>query len=73
MRQTGIGFAAGYCFHDFGLLCKLLLCVYCRAFHHYREQRGQKEPLKKNPELDRLLREEYRCLEDFRAKEKNGS
>ncbi|PON74068.1 Transcriptional repressor poly-beta-hydroxybutyrate-responsive [Parasponia andersonii] len=40
------------------------------AFHHYREQRDQKEPLQKHPELDRLLREEYRCLGDFRAKER---
>ncbi|KAL2316929.1 hypothetical protein Fmac_030805 [Flemingia macrophylla] len=41
------------------------------AFHHYRRLRDQKEPLNKHPELDRLLREEYRSLEDFRAKEKN--
>ncbi|KAL5125649.1 La-related protein 1A [Glycine soja] len=41
------------------------------AFHHYRKVRGQKEPLNKHPELDRLLGEEYRSLEDFRAKEKN--
>ncbi|XP_030504606.1 la-related protein 1A isoform X1 [Cannabis sativa] len=40
------------------------------AFHHYREQRDHKEPLEKHPELDRLLREEYRCLGDFRAKER---
>ncbi|KAM5584808.1 la-related protein 1A [Rosa sericea] len=40
------------------------------AFHHYREKRGQKEPLRKNPELDRLLREVYRSLDDFRAKER---
>ncbi|KAL6009678.1 hypothetical protein ACLOJK_000107 [Asimina triloba] len=40
------------------------------AFHHYREVRDKKEPLKKHPELDRLLREEYRTLDDFRAKEK---
>ncbi|XVF20205.1 hypothetical protein REPUB_Repub11eG0177900 [Reevesia pubescens] len=40
------------------------------AFHHFRDQR---EPLKKHPELDRLLREEYRRLEDFRAKERNTS
>ncbi|CAN1182415.1 La-related protein 1A [Linum perenne] len=37
------------------------------AFHHYR---GNKEPLKKDPELDKLLREEYLSLEDFRAKER---
>ncbi|KAK7276600.1 hypothetical protein RIF29_17743 [Crotalaria pallida] len=41
------------------------------AFHHYRKAHGQKEPLNKHPELDRLLREEYRRLEDFRTKEKN--
>ncbi|XP_050235996.1 la-related protein 1A isoform X2 [Mercurialis annua] len=38
------------------------------AFHHYR---GKREPLKKHAELDRVLREEYRSLEDFRAKEKS--
>ncbi|XP_058079783.1 la-related protein 1A isoform X2 [Magnolia sinica] len=37
------------------------------AFHHYRDKM---KPLKKNLELDRLLREEYRSLDDFRAKEK---
>ncbi|XP_038900553.1 la-related protein 1A [Benincasa hispida] len=40
------------------------------AFHHYRRQRDQKEPLRKHPALDKLLREEYRSLDDFRAKEK---
>ncbi|XP_021776498.1 la-related protein 1A-like [Chenopodium quinoa] len=41
------------------------------AFHHYREVRDGKEPYKKNPELERLLREEFRSLDDFnRAKEK---
>nr|DAD43170.1 TPA_asm: hypothetical protein HUJ06_001400 [Nelumbo nucifera] len=40
------------------------------AFHHYRELRDGKAPLKKHPELDRLLKEEYRSLDDFRAKEK---
>lgn len=41
------------------------------AFHHYREARDHKEPLRKNPELDRLLREEFRSLDDFhRAKKK---
>ncbi|KAK9939393.1 hypothetical protein M0R45_016089 [Rubus argutus] len=44
------------------------LCVL--AFHHYREKRGQKEPLRKNQELDRLLREVYRSLDDFRSKER---
>lgn len=32
--------------------------------------RDRKEPLAKHPELDRLLREEYKCLEDFCNKEK---
>ncbi|XP_021853302.1 la-related protein 1A [Spinacia oleracea] len=42
------------------------------AFHHYREARDRREPLKKNPELERLLREEFRSLDDFqRAKEKH--
>ncbi|URE12736.1 la domain containing protein [Musa troglodytarum] len=40
------------------------------AFHHYREDRGSTEPLRKHPELERLLREEYPSLDDFRAKEK---
>nr|GMD71416.1 la-related protein 1A [Ipomoea batatas] len=44
------------------------------AFHHYREARDQKAPLKKNPELDRLLKEEYRSLDDFKhAKEKTAT
>ncbi|KAI3419058.1 HTH La-type RNA-binding domain-containing protein [Psidium guajava] len=37
------------------------------AFHHYR---NQKDPIKKQPDLERLLLEEYRTLDDFRAKEK---
>ncbi|XP_057526328.1 la-related protein 1A [Amaranthus tricolor] len=42
------------------------------AFHHYREARDNNEPLNKNPELERLLREEFRSLDDFRrAKEKS--
>ncbi|KAL6563731.1 hypothetical protein OROGR_002690 [Orobanche gracilis] len=42
------------------------------AFHHYGEARGRTEPVKKHPELDRLLREEFRSLDDFnRAKVKN--
>ncbi|KAG1370965.1 putative la-related protein [Cocos nucifera] len=40
------------------------------AFHHFREMRDHNQPLKKHPELDRLLREEYLNLKDFRAKEK---
>lgn len=36
------------------------------AFHHFRQQRGQKAPLKKHPELDRLLRDEFRSLDDFK-------
>ncbi|KAI3450077.1 hypothetical protein Pfo_006742 [Paulownia fortunei] len=44
------------------------------AFHHYREGRDHKEPLRKHPDLDRLLREEYRSLDDFiRAKAKNAT
>ncbi|KAJ4908037.1 hypothetical protein Rs2_11695 [Raphanus sativus] len=34
------------------------------AFHHYR---GQKEPIEKRPELEILLKEEYRSIADFRA------
>ncbi|KDP46005.1 hypothetical protein JCGZ_14912 [Jatropha curcas] len=41
------------------------------AFHHYRGLHDHRDPIKKHPELDRLLREEYRSLEDFRAKQKN--
>lgn len=42
------------------------------AFHHFRETRDHKEPLKRHPELDRLLREEYCSLDDFnRTKVKN--
>ncbi|KAK4762990.1 hypothetical protein SAY86_008758 [Trapa natans] len=41
------------------------------AFHHYRGQDSQKEPVNKHPELEKLLREEYRSLEDFRAKERS--
>ncbi|ONK67449.1 uncharacterized protein A4U43_C05F150 [Asparagus officinalis] len=37
------------------------------AFHHYR---NKDQPLKQNPELEQLLKEEYRSLDDFRAKEK---
>ncbi|KAL3530103.1 hypothetical protein ACH5RR_009425 [Cinchona calisaya] len=44
------------------------------AFHHFREVRGQRAPLKKHPDLDRLLREEYRSLGDFNcAKGKSNS
>lgn len=40
------------------------------AFHFYRKEKKVR-PLKKHPELDRLLGEEFRCLDDFqRAKEK---
>ncbi|KAL9368225.1 hypothetical protein Peur_039424 [Populus x canadensis] len=58
---------------------ELTLDFYCKgniyglekywAFHHYCGL-GDKEP-KKHPELDRLLREEYRSLEDFRARERS--
>ncbi|KAL5537974.1 hypothetical protein UlMin_043679 [Ulmus minor] len=37
------------------------------AFHHYRDQRNH---IEKDPELGRLLKEEYRRLDDFRAKER---
>lgn len=37
------------------------------AFHHFRHQ---KDPIKKQPDLERLLLEEYRTLDDFRAKER---
>ncbi|XP_008804064.1 la-related protein 1A-like isoform X2 [Phoenix dactylifera] len=40
------------------------------AFHHFREMRDHNQPLKKHPELDRLLREEYLNLGDFKAREK---
>ncbi|XP_078445119.1 LA RNA-binding protein isoform X2 [Wolffia australiana] len=39
------------------------------AFHHFRKVRDHKEALEKNSELERLLREEYRSLDNFRAKE----
>lgn len=45
--------------------------LFRRAFHHYRSLRDQKEPVKKHLELERLLREEYRSLDDFRAKERS--
>eukprot|EP00252_Welwitschia_mirabilis_P006452 TRINITY_DN17335_c0_g1_i1.p1 TRINITY_DN17335_c0_g1~~TRINITY_DN17335_c0_g1_i1.p1 ORF type:complete len:1129 (+),score=253.09 TRINITY_DN17335_c0_g1_i1:492-3878(+) len=38
------------------------------AFHHYRQK--DQMPLKKHSELEKLLTEEFRTLEDFRAKEK---
>lgn len=46
-------------------------CLPCRAFHHYREA---KDAVAKHPELDRLLREEYRSMDDFRReKAKNAA
>lgn len=46
-----------------------LLCA--RAFHHYRGVDNQRPAPKKHPELDQLLKEKYRGLDDFhRAKEK---
>lgn len=45
--------------------------LYTRAFHHFRE-RSSNEPLRKHPELEKLLQEEYRSLDDFRAKEKEA-
>ncbi|KAL6849929.1 hypothetical protein ACP4OV_020556 [Aristida adscensionis] len=38
------------------------------AFHHFRKPGSA--PVNKHPELERLLREEFRTLEDFKAKEK---
>lgn len=38
------------------------------AFHHYRNP--DSGPVDKLPELERLLREEFQTLEDFKAKEK---
>ncbi|KAK9668316.1 hypothetical protein RND81_13G050900 [Saponaria officinalis] len=44
------------------------------AFHHYREARDHRAPLKKNPELEKVLREEFRSLDDFqRARKKSGA
>lgn len=41
----------------------------CRAFHFYRKDK--KKAVKKHPELERLLAEEFRTVNDFRrAKEK---
>jgi len=37
------------------------------AFHHYRDN---DKPLQKHPELERLLKDEYRSLENFRVPEK---
>ncbi|KAJ6750493.1 hypothetical protein OIU85_001068 [Salix viminalis] len=58
---------------------ELALDFYCKgnvyglekywAFHHYCGL-GDKEP-KKHPELERILGEEYRSLEDFRARERS--
>lgn len=45
----------------------VLVFLHGRAFHQYRDQ---KKPIKMYAELDKLLREEYRTLEDFRAKDK---
>ena len=60
-------------YHHSWDLCFVLIHGIDRAFHHYRKMRNQKEPLQKHPELERLLNEEYRSLEDFRAKEKNAA
>ncbi|KAL6564908.1 hypothetical protein OROMI_016358 [Orobanche minor] len=44
------------------------------AFHHYWESCDDKETLRKHPELEKLLIEEYHSLDDFnRAKTKNAS
>ncbi|KAF5201140.1 La-related protein [Thalictrum thalictroides] len=45
------------------------------AFHHFQEAPSNKS-IRKHPELERLLKEEYRCLDDFKrkvAKENNCS
>ncbi|KAK6936914.1 La-type HTH domain [Dillenia turbinata] len=40
-----------------------------KAFHHYRSAHNEKPPIKKHPELEKLLTEKYRSLDDFnRAK-----
>lgn len=47
------------------------MCVFCaksefnvdRAFHHYSQTKDHK----KLPELERLLKEEYRSLNDFKV------
>uniref|UniRef100_A0A0D9UZD5 HTH La-type RNA-binding domain-containing protein n=1 Tax=Leersia perrieri TaxID=77586 RepID=A0A0D9UZD5_9ORYZ len=36
------------------------------AFHHFRNQ--DSSPISKHPELERLLREEFRTIEDFKAR-----
>lgn len=56
-------------FHLFLMVINTTRTADCRrAFHHYR---GSKEPVPKNPELERLLNEEFRTMADFRrAKEK---
>ncbi|XP_062195934.1 la-related protein 1A-like isoform X2 [Phragmites australis] len=38
------------------------------AFHHYRNP--DSGPINQHPELERLLREEFRTLEDFKSKER---
>lgn len=41
------------------------------AFHHFRETGNKRAPLKslkKHPELEKLLSEQFRCLDDFRSK-----
>ncbi|KAH9603926.1 hypothetical protein KSS87_018010 [Heliosperma pusillum] len=44
------------------------------AFHHYREARDHKAPLQKNPVLEKLLKEEFRSLDDFqRARKSTGA
>lgn len=58
----------------FLLLTKTSYLWQNRAFHHYRKGCDQNAPLKKHPDLDRLLREEYRSLQDFnRAKGKTNN
>ncbi|GAA0176771.1 hypothetical protein LIER_29596 [Lithospermum erythrorhizon] len=55
-------------FHSQSLSSQKFLRKYAdgRAFHHYREERYHKEPLKKDPELNRVLKEEYQSMDDFK-------
>ena len=75
LRSTGMSYLFCYAVKIPLCLSKLMHKMFynaVRAFHHYREARDNNEPLNKNPELERLLREEFRSLDDFRrAKEKS--
>lgn len=58
---------------SFNVFLLSLLFLLGRAFHHYRGARDSKEPLAKHPELDNLLREEYRSLDDFKRAKANNA